>query len=520
MLLGRYTVLGKLATGGMAEVFLGQLTGEKGFERRVIIKRVLPQYATDKEFLRLFEAEARFASYVQHPHVTQVADFGVDPDGLAYLVMEYVDGASLRALITAASRNRERPDVRLVCRIFSQVAEGLAAVHGAVDPATQVPLKLVHRDVSPENILLSRQGAVKLSDFGIARAMSEVSVTQPNQIRGKLHYLAPEQLLGQPISPAIDVWALGVSLYETLALKRPFPEDNEGATMHGIAQASYPPLGAVREGLPAELLGIVHRCLELEPEQRYPDCHDLALELERIASSGSGSLTAHIIGNWVERLAPAAESKARALTPGRAQAAGTPRPGTPPPAHQRSPVALTVEPEPVGATPGGREAFDFSAVKREDPPPASTGPANPFAPPEEKVELELTPLAQAPAAEAPQMLPDAVTPGRSWRGLGRAVAVVVVLAVLASAAIFVTQGGWKPRRALNALLPASQRQVIVNSTPAGAKVKLGNVVVGVTPWAGDLPSSSVEVTVELAGYKTAKVVVAADQASVTVTLKR
>ena len=163
--LGRYTLLGKLATGGMAEVFLARLDGTSGFEHQVVIKRVLPQYAAVPEFLKLFEQEARFASFLSHPHIATVSDFGVDARGSAYLVMEHVEGASLRVLLREAAKRDERPDARLISRIFSHVAEALAAVHAALDPTTGRALDLVHRDVSPDNVLLSRQGAVKLADF-------------------------------------------------------------------------------------------------------------------------------------------------------------------------------------------------------------------------------------------------------------------------------------------------------------------------------------------------------------------
>ena len=330
--LGRYTLLGKLATGGMAEVFLARLDGTGGFERRVVIKRVLPQYAARPEFLKLFEQEARFASFLSHPHIATVSDFGVDTRGSAYLVMEHVEGASLRVLLREAAKRDERPDARLISRIFSQVAEALAAVHTALDPTTGRPLELVHRDVSPENVLLSRQGAVKLADFGIARAMNEVSTTRPDTVRGKVRYLAPEQVLGEPLSPAIDVWALGVSLYESLALRRPFPEDNEGQTLHAVVQADFRPLASLRNDLPLELVAVVARCLKRQPSDRYPDCQDLALDLERIASAGASSITTRVIGNWVERLSPAAELlplTSDALRARRASArAGVVRPGS------------------------------------------------------------------------------------------------------------------------------------------------------------------------------------------------
>lgn len=454
--LGRYTLLGKLATGGMAEVFLARLDGTGGFERRVVIKRVLPQYASHPEFLRLFEQEARFASFLSHPHIATVSDFGVDPDGAAFLVMEHVEGASLRALLRAAAERDESPDARVISRIFSQVAEGLAAVHSAVDPTTGRPLDLVHRDVSPENVLLSRQGAVKLADFGIARAMSEVSTTSPDVVRGKLRYLAPEQVLGQSLSPAIDVWSLGVSLYEALTLRRPFPEENEGQTINAIMRGEYPPLESLRKDLPQPLIDVVARCLKLEPSARYPDCQDLALDLERIATEGSVSITTSVVGNWVQRLAPALELK---------------------------PLPVAQPDEPL--RPADKATlFDFSAAAPPAPPPAV------FAPPAEpEPELELDRPA-VPVEPLPEPIP--APPVRSRWPLVVGAVFVALLAVVGLA--------WKK----GALGASTQRQVLVTSTPPGATVKLGETVLGKTPWAGDLPLTLVELEVSAPGYRPEK----------------
>jgi eukaryotic-like serine/threonine-protein kinase len=455
--LGRYTVLGKLATGGMAEVFLARLDGTSGFERHVVIKRVLPQYVGQGDFSRLFQQEARFASFLAHPHIAQVSDFGVDATGAAYLVMEHVEGASLRQLLTAAAVQNERPDTRLVCRIFSQVAEALAAVHSATDPATKGPLGLIHRDVSPENVLLSRQGAVKLADFGIARAMSEASTTNPDVVRGKLRYLAPEQILGGPLSPAVDVWAFGVSLYEALALRRPFPEENEGQTTYAIAHGEVIPLERLRGDLSFELLNIVARCLSPDPEKRYPDCQDLALELERVASAGDGSVTTRIIGNWVERLCP--RESARPLLP--------------------LPVELVV-PAPVVAP------QQPVHPPRSTPPDLGTALSTPLA-----IQPTLTP---EPASEV------AAAPSRVMPMLIAAVVALVALAV---------GGYW------------FARQVVVTSTPTGAVVVTGNRELGTTPWAGDLPLSAVDVEVRAPGYAPMKKTLGPDDPpSLNVTLKR
>ncbi|MGV3620954.1 MAG: serine/threonine-protein kinase [Archangium sp.] len=469
MQLGRYTVLGRLAVGGMAEVLLARLDGSSGFEREVIIKRVLQQFAGDDDFRRLFEQEARFASFLVHPHIAQVFDFGVDAKGSSYLVMEFVEGASLRRILKASSRSLERPDFRLVCRVFSQLAEALAAVHAAVDPVTKQPLGLIHRDVNPDNVLLSRQGAVKLADFGIARATNEVSTTRPDHVRGKLRYMAPEQLLGLSIGPAIDVWALGVSLYEALTLRRPFPEDNEGATTFAIANVKFPPLDEVRADLPPELVALVHGCLRAAPEERPASCADLALQLERIASGGTSTMTASLVGNWVDRLCP--ESI-------------------------RAQLVTLEEPAP----------FVFDEKTGERVPAAASRfavvePAGAAAP-----------VPSPPVVVEPVVVRPPKPPLAPRRGLLRAVGASLVVFALVGGAVYV----YSQREP-----EVPKRQVVVTSSPSGATVKLGNRVLGSTPWAGDLRADSlVELTLELNGFKPKLVVLPPEQVSVDVTLKR
>jgi hypothetical protein len=309
---------------------------------------------------------------------------------------------------------------------------------------------------------------VKLADFGIARAMNEVSTTNPDVVRGKLRYLAPEQVLGEPLGPAIDVWALGVSLYEALALRRPFPEDNEGQTVHAIVNGDFPALASLRPDLPAELVTIVARCLRREPGSRYPDCQDLALDLERLASAGASSITARVIGNWVERLAPADE-------------------------------LIPLAPEEPQFTPQTNPAL---VVEKRDEPlqPVSTGREVTL---EEGPALELfTPPAEQPVA------PPTQAPRARWPLV---VGVLVVLGLGAGSVAWrtVSRGG-------------AQRQVLVTSTPSGATVKYGDRVLGTTPWAGDLPSGhEVELEVSAPGFQPVKRTLAAESlAPLNVTLKR
>jgi serine/threonine-protein kinase len=307
----RYEIIRVLGTGGMAEVSLARILGPSNFEKVVVVKRILPHLASNADFVALFEREARLSAMLDHPNIVQVLDFGTD-EGRPFLVMELVDGGSLRELLSGLQQRDERSDLRLLGKVFSQAAQGLAAAHTAVDPRSRAPLNLVHRDVSPDNLLLSRTGAVKVSDFGVARAMAEVSVTAPEIVRGKIAYLSPEQLYGQEVTAAADQWALGVSLYEAIVGRRPFDGATEGATMYAISNGLFQPVRSCRSDCPADLAMIVERCLAPQSADRWPDCHEVAIALDRCVQASGGPITSSMLGSWVDRVLGAnAEAAAR-----------------------------------------------------------------------------------------------------------------------------------------------------------------------------------------------------------------
>ena len=198
MRLGKYQLLRKLATGGMAEVFLAKTDGPMGFEKHLVIKRILPHLAEDPQFVDMFLAEAKLAAQLNHPNLVQLFDFG-EAEGSYFIAMEYIDGPTLRLLLSRARDLRIPITLGLAARIVSSAAEGLAYAHDFRDHVTDEPLHLVHRDVSPDNILVSRSGGVKLVDFGIAKARGQSHHTQAGTVKGKVAYMAPEQLRGEPL---------------------------------------------------------------------------------------------------------------------------------------------------------------------------------------------------------------------------------------------------------------------------------------------------------------------------------
>lgn len=461
----KYEILRVLGAGGMAEVSLARAHGPSDFAKRVVIKRILPHLANNAEFVALFEREARLSAMIDHPNVVQIIDFGRD-QGRPYLVMEFVDGGSLRDVNAGLRSRDERADFRLMAKVFSMAAEGLACAHAAVDPRTKQALNVVHRDVSPDNLLLSRSGAVKISDFGVARAMVEISTTAPDIVRGKIAYLSPEQLLGHDVTGAADQWSLGVSMYEALVGQRPFGGNNEGATMYAITHRTFAPLRSVRSETPELIEQIIERCLALDPAKRWPDCHELAIALDRFVQASGGPITSSILGSWVDRVL-------------------VPTPTSSPP----FPAKLLPE-IPSGVVLPQNLASRFGAEPVAAQPPVA--PRQPVAP------VATTPAPAPAAVEAsppvrpaePEPPDQATAPRSSWP------VVLVAVALVSSLALGF---GWSSLRAV--LNPPST--LLVNAQPPGAIIMVDGLEVGTTLWAGDVsPDRPHEVTVALPGYTT------------------
>lgn len=292
MQFGKYRLVKKLATGGMAEVFLAKAAGPMGFEKNLVIKRILPHLAEDPRFVEMFLAEARLAALLNHPNIVQIFDFG-EFEETYYLAMEFIDGPNLRTLSRRARESGLRLPPVYCAKIISQACDGLAFAHDFASPETGEPLHLIHRDVSPDNILLSRQGAVKVVDFGIAKAANQEHRTQTGMVKGKLAYMPPEQLQGQPLDRRVDVYALGVVLYELLTGHKPFDATTDVSMMQAIIFEPFVPASHRRPDLPRALSQILDRALGKVREHRYPDCRAFQAELDRFIHSSEES-----VGVW------------------------------------------------------------------------------------------------------------------------------------------------------------------------------------------------------------------------------
>src|ERR1044071_8276494 len=228
----RYKVIERIASGGMAEVFRAESAGLEGFKKTVAIKRVLPHLAEKKQFIGMFLDEARLSAALSHSNVVQVFDIGVGDDTY-FIVMEYVDGANLKSVIEHRKQLGRPLPIEIACLIALRTCEGLAYAHEVLDALGQ-PLGIVHRDVSPPNVLITRHGEVKVVDFGLAKANSQLESSQPGIIKGKFSYLSPEAALGEEVDARTDVFAVGIILWELLAGRRLFLGDSDIETVRMV----------------------------------------------------------------------------------------------------------------------------------------------------------------------------------------------------------------------------------------------------------------------------------------------
>jgi serine/threonine-protein kinase len=289
--LGRYELIARLAVGGMAEVYLARHGELSGFKTLVVVKKVLPHLAENPEFISMFLDEARIASLLDHPNVVRIVEVG-RAESDYFLAMELVQGKPLSSLIRRAHERQEPIEPKLAALIMAQAAAGLHHAHGVSD-AEGHPLGLVHRDVSPKNILVSFEGGVKVIDFGIARAMGRISHTNTGGMKGTAGYMAPEQAKSEPIDRRADVFACGVVLWETLTNRRLFRKDNDLATMRALIYDAVPRPSTLAK-VPAALEQITMKALSRDPEMRYQTALEMALALERYIGQAGGASTSHL----------------------------------------------------------------------------------------------------------------------------------------------------------------------------------------------------------------------------------
>ncbi|WP_224369231.1 serine/threonine-protein kinase [Hyalangium versicolor] len=274
---GKYQLLKKLATGGMAEVWLARQSGIEGFAKSVVVKRILPHLAEDREFVEMFRNEALIAANFNHPNIAQVYEFG-EANGTYYIAMEFIHGEDLGRVMRKAWSAGQWIARPLAIRIVASACEGLFYAHSRTDGSGK-PLKVVHRDISPQNILISFDGSVKLVDFGIAKAADQVGLTKSGAIKGKFAYMAPEQAAGKALDHRADIFAIGLVLYELLTGVRPLKRDSELATLQAALECSIQTPSEVAD-VPPELDPVVMSALAKAADDRYRDARQFQIALE------------------------------------------------------------------------------------------------------------------------------------------------------------------------------------------------------------------------------------------------
>lgn len=355
----RYRLVRPLASGGMAEVFVGTAHGAEGFEKRVAIKRILPYLAKDEAIARMFLSEARLATHLNHQNLVSVYDVGTSPAG-PFLVMELVNGWDLGVLVRRVKRQGVRFPPHLVAFIGAQALAGLTHAYRRTHNGR--PVLAAHRDISPSNILISREGEVKVTDFGIAKLEGVSQGTQPGVFKGKPSYAAPEVITGAPATAASDQFSLGIVLYELLAGQHPFSDSTEGIIVAmAIANGTPPPL----TGVPEPLAEVVMRALEKTPEARFPQPEAMAEALARYLARTGEPASSHALATFLEGVK---------LPPTLLEQAETAAAQEPPPALAPAASTKVMSPER-----GVALAAQAAAGEQSPPPPPSAPRTEPSA---------------------------------------------------------------------------------------------------------------------------------------------
>ncbi|MEM1029981.1 MAG: serine/threonine-protein kinase [Myxococcota bacterium] len=296
----RYELVRVAGSGGMATVWKAMLRGAEGFARPVCIKRIREPLSFDDDFRAMFVEEARVSASLVHPNIVQTIDFGVD-DERYFLVMEWVEGMPLGRFLNLLRELEEPLPWPLVAAIGIEALRGLEAAHIRVSDDGLVS-PVYHRDVTPQNILLSEAGVVKLTDFGLARAMDRVRITATNVVKGKVGYLAPELVKGCAASPQTDLFSLGVVLWQSLAGRRLYTGRTDAEVMAAARDGDIPPISEMRDDVPTRLAATVDRALASDPGDRFESARQMGRVLARLLRPDAGQTEARHLAPWVQAL--------------------------------------------------------------------------------------------------------------------------------------------------------------------------------------------------------------------------
>jgi serine/threonine protein kinase len=300
--LGKYLLLDHLASGGMAELYLAKTVGAAGFEKIQAVKCIFPQYANNDDFRAMFEREAQICSQLQHANIVQIYDFIRVNENLI-LSMEYVDGKNVRQILAKAEKEHEKIPIPFGVYFVLEMCKGLDYAHKKKDPHNHEPLNIIHRDISPQNVMVSYEGAVKIVDFGIAKARNKADITRNGVVKGKFAYMSPEQAAGaEGVDHRSDIFATGIVLYELLTQERLFATDDDLQTLRRINECQIPKISRVNPQVPYELEKIVYKALAKEPENRFNSASEMASALQRVLAKNWEDVSPDAVGQWVRKL--------------------------------------------------------------------------------------------------------------------------------------------------------------------------------------------------------------------------
>ena len=466
---GKYTLIRKIALGGMAEIFKARSGGAEGFEKEVVVKRILPHFSEDEAFVKMFIDEASITSKLQHPNIVQIFDFDLC-EGSYYIAMELIEGVDLKKVIDVGIKSGKPLSVAQCVWILIDLSKGLHYAH--VKEYKGQPLNIVHRDISPHNAMVSYNGDVKLMDFGIAKAAQRSTKTMAGTVKGKVAYMSPEQARGKPLDGRSDLFALGIMLWEMLTGKRLFLGDSDFETLTNVLKSEPPPPSQLNPKVPADLDNIILKALKKDRDERWPNVEAFQRELTRWYYSNVTDLEGESLKKYLHELfaddirklkelndadamATGGKPAAAAPAPAKPLPAPAPKPAPAPapkadPAEAEKTIAMTVDPAMAAtllegsvskealqqelAKAGGpaRKARPSQAAMEAVPAPAPAKPAAPAPAP-----APAKPAAPAPAA-APAPLAALAEEPKSKTWLWLTIAVVVIGG--GAAAFFLTQG--------------------------------------------------------------------------------
>lgn len=331
---GRYRLLELLGIGGMAEVFLAKLEGPEGFERRLAIKRILPSYSRNDAFVQMFIDEARLVGHFSHPNIVQIHDFG-KIEGSYYISMEFVEGIAIADILSRYKAANMHVPLEVLLEVGIQACRGIDYAHRETDDLGR-PLGIIHRDLTPHNILISKKGLVKITDFGIAKASMNTHMTQAGMIKGKVPYMSPEQAMGLPLTHVSDIFSIGIVLYEMCTLRRLFEGESDFAILRKVQEAKIPSIQSQNPTMPAELERIVMRALARDRLERYQWASELEADLTRLRFSLGNQLQNYTLADFVQRFMATQPPRPKLGAKGAEPAAVAPVP-TPAPAAAPAP---------------------------------------------------------------------------------------------------------------------------------------------------------------------------------------